>query len=117
MTIHCKVCGLSIKSTSGIAPEGKVMEMMANHLVNCHRKDAVSLKQDIDSLYMLLSTYLLMRDYVSIPDDEPELLETYRAAESAISELFQPQPAAYSLQMSSVKKKPGVIGWSKDPSI
>lgn len=98
MTIYCKLCNLPI--TSGLAlttPESEqVMELMARHLVAKHKSAAVELKQEVDMLYPLFASYLLITRYVRVPPTASELLKAMEDGAQAIANLLaeSAKPAA-----------------------
>lgn len=98
MTIHCKVCGFTIKPIGppSVSDSEKVMETMARHLVSRHKPEALALKQDLAVLTLLLSSYLLLQRYVRIPSEETELLKTFEQAEQTLLGIFaaDPKPAS-----------------------
>lgn len=90
MTIQCKVCGCSIKSIgpASVNDAHEVLELMAKHLVSRHKRQAQSLKEQIDTLFLLLSTYMMIRHYVTIPPDEIELFQKVHEGELALMSLL-----------------------------
>jgi hypothetical protein len=93
MVIHCKLCHFAIKPLGPlqVTESEQVMELMAEHLVARHPREAASLKQDLMLLGLLLSPYLMIQRYVTIPEGETALRETVDKAESALMELFAPE--------------------------
>lgn len=90
MTIRCKVCKCAITS---IGPPHQreteqVMELMARHLVSRHKDKALTLKQDSTTLYLLLSTYLMITRYVDVPPAETVLLKAIQDGTQALLTLF-----------------------------
>ena len=90
MTIHCKLCHFAIKN---IGPPiqreiEQVMELMARHLVSKHKDKALTLKQDSTTLFLLLSTYLMITRYVDVPPTETVLLKAIEDGTQALLGLF-----------------------------
>jgi len=74
--------------------QGKVMKTMAEHLLSQHKKQAAALGEDIATLQMLLSTYLLIKHYVNIPPEEKTLLQSFHDNEQSLVNLFGFEPRA-----------------------
>lgn len=108
MTIFCKICGTKIHSDlpaatanvleeiqPGQQPTNAQMDVlikMSTHLGK-HPQQAQSLAALIVVSRNLLSTYLLIKKYVRIPDNEKELLDSFDINEGALIDLFALEPA------------------------
>lgn len=93
MTIHCKLCGHTIQPRGPDATAAG-MEEMVRHLLSHHNRDAAALKQDIDTLHVLLASYLLIKNYVRIPPQETELQKHFGDLEQSLVNLFAFEPRA-----------------------
>lgn len=90
MTVRCKLCKCAIKSIGPPTDNetAQVMELMTRHLVSRHRDKALTLKQDAETLFLLLTTYLMVARFVDVPPTETVLLQTIEAATQSLVSLF-----------------------------
>lgn len=93
MTIFCKICGYRLHSNEPPAKaQEDVLKQMSNHLA-IHKTEAEALGALLVTSCQLLSTYLLMKKYVRIPDSEKELLDSFDQNEMLLVDLFALEPA------------------------
>lgn len=93
MTIFCKLCGYRIQSNEPPAKaQEDVLKQMSNHLA-IHKPEAESLGALLVTSCQLLSTYLLIKKYVRIPDNETALLDSFDQNEMILIDLFALEPA------------------------
>ena len=87
-TIYCRICGHKIQSSQpGEEAQAHVLSQMTTHL-GSHQEQAVRLAKDLVINHKLLATYLLIKRYVRIPEDEKELLQSFEMNESCLLDLF-----------------------------
>jgi hypothetical protein len=81
--VFCRLCH---KPVEGIDIEA-TMEAMAKHLA-LHPLEKDKLARQIQMIFMALSSYLVLRQYVNIPAEEKKLIANYEDLESQLFELF-----------------------------
>ena len=87
MTVFCQLCHHMFHSTQpDTEAQRDVLLQMSQHLGGVHRKEAADLAADILAFQQLATTYLLIRGFLTIPDGETALLESFRANERALME-------------------------------
>lgn len=89
MTIYCKLCGHKIRSAKPDEEAQKhVLEQMSRHL-GTHPDQAATLGKSIMTGSQLLATYLLIKHYVTIPQDETALLQSFEENERSLKSIFE----------------------------
>jgi hypothetical protein len=95
MTVYCKLCRHAAHSAEPHeSAQSIVLTALANHLVTSHTPEAAQLANDIATLQMLLSTYLLVTHYVEVPAGEKALLQNIAENEQALVNLFAIAPGS-----------------------
>lgn len=92
MTIYCRLCDHRVDSHKGLPPdkseESDCLESLARHLVSRHPMQALELKADMDSLPLLIATYLLIKHYTKIPPEAVSMQQHFEANEQLLLEMF-----------------------------
>lgn len=92
MTIYCRICNYEVNSRKDLAPgkseESDCLESLSRHLVSRHPKQALELKNDIDSLPLLLATYLLIKYFAIVPAEADSLQKHFEENEQLLLEMF-----------------------------
>lgn len=92
MTIYCQLCKHQINSRHDLpsdkSPESDCLESLSRHLVSRHPKQAAELKNDIDSLPLLLATYLLIKYFANIPPESASLQKHFEENEAILLAMF-----------------------------
>lgn len=95
MTISCKICGHKFTSSRPAAEQQMdVLVQMTKHL-GTHQEHAATMKKTTETLIELITTWVLITDYVTIPPDQTELLESLEKMEDALAEVcgFEKEPS------------------------
>lgn len=92
MTIYCRLCNCKIDSRkdlpAGKSEESDCLESLSRHLVSRHPKQALELKDDLDSLPLLLATYLLIKNFTNIPPESDSLQRHFEQNEQLLLDMF-----------------------------
>lgn len=96
MTIICTICKRALTSTKPEKTQADVMEQMVKHIAQEHPKEGAVLAEDIVNIHRALSTYLLLKRHVQIPEGEKAMQKSFDENEAALLELFdvEPEPQA-----------------------
>jgi hypothetical protein len=109
MIIFCAIChhGIHSKETKSEDAQKDILEQMSNHL-HAHPKEAEALAEKVHLTQALLSSYILMKDCVHIPDGEKEILASYDLCEEILLSVFDlcpiPTPSAASIESAKQRK-------------
>ena len=92
MKIYCRLCNYEVNSRkdlpSGKSAESDCLESLSRHLVSRHPKQALELKDDLDSLPLLIATYLLIKHFANIPPESDSLQRHFETNEQLLLEMF-----------------------------
>lgn len=91
MTIYCKLCNHRVDSKKRLdakSEESDVLESLSRHLVARHVDEASLFKNDLESMPLLIATYLLIKRYVRIPAESKALQEHFDQNEQLILQFF-----------------------------
>lgn len=95
MTIYCRLCNQRVESKKDLAPgtseESDCLQSLSRHLVSRHPKQALELKdelKDLDSLPLLIATYLLIKHFANIPPESDSLQRHFEENEQLLLEMF-----------------------------
>jgi hypothetical protein len=87
MTVFCQLCHHMFHSAKpDVEAQQDVLLQISQHLGGMHRAEAAGLAADIQMFGHLAATYLLMREFVTIPAAETALLESFKSNERALME-------------------------------
>lgn len=92
MTIYCKLCNHRVSSRPNLeadkSEEGDCLESLSRHLVSRHPAQALELKNDLESLPLLIATYLLIKGFATIPPESGSLKKHFEENEQLLLEMF-----------------------------
>ena len=92
MTIICTICKRAFSSTKPKEAQADVMEQMVKHVTKDHPKEATVLAEDVFNIHRALSTYLLLKRHVRIPESETAMQKSFDENEASLLELFDVEP-------------------------
>ena len=88
MTIYCKLCNHRVSSKPDLGPdkseESDCLESLSRHIISRHPTQTLELKTDIE----VITTYLLIKNFVSIPPESASLQQHFREIEQVLLEMF-----------------------------
>ena len=90
MQIFCRVCNQAFQSQSPNAPR-EVLEAMTQHLA-AHANEAQVLGRSVATALQLLSTYMLVKHFVTVPAEEKQLRDLMKQNEDTLRSILGAQP-------------------------
>lgn len=92
MKIYCRLCNYEVNSKKDLPPskseEADCLESLSKHLVSRHPKQALELKNDLDSLPPLIATYMLIKYFANIPPESDSLQRHFEQNEQLLLDMF-----------------------------
>lgn len=89
MTVYCKLCNREFTSDKpDDAAQKHVLEKLSAH-IGTHQAEAAELAKSLMTGSQLLATFLLLKNFVTIPAGEKAMLESLAANERALRVIFE----------------------------